>query len=193
MNFTFEKLDSGNASSELGKRLQETIKKRKFTQYEFAKRCGIAYETLRTHIKGYSYYRVDFLMRAAQILEVPYQYLLCDEDELPPEKEVTLNEQIVTATNLSKESVEKLTGTVKFPKHPISPEELECIDIIIKNVDILKSLTQYFQFTKNRVLNTNSLKEYTNTHSFSDDEIEMAYLYRMMKEISSNTRENIQD
>jgi len=198
--------NNGNKNTALGKRLQETIKKKKITQYAFAQECGVAYETLRTYIKGNASYRVDFLMRAAKVLDVSYEYLLCEEDENGQIVKEPLSATMAKETHLSQESCAKLLDMGNHAHKRNNKYVIECIDTLIQNNNILESLTEYFLFVRNRNVcipyyhNAKNEDEwqYINDNiphpypaGFSREDISIILLYQMMKNIDTSVKREL--
>lgn len=136
---------------QIARRLKECIKASDMNQYQFANKCKISYETLRTYLKGYASIRFDVLIRAAHALDVSYEYLLCDdaENEQPAEKPLPI--RIQNATHLSLNASNKLVELgFRYRQSKNIKRQVDCISELIENDGILEQLTKYFCFVKNK-------------------------------------------
>ncbi|MDO4465217.1 MAG: helix-turn-helix transcriptional regulator [Bacillota bacterium] len=196
---------------DIGKRLRDVIKANGVTQSTFASECGIAYETLRTLLKGNSFYRVDILLTASKKFNVSLDYLLCQEDK-PNEK--PLREIISEKTNLSEDAVDRLMELGM--RRGIGKAYRETIETVIMDSGVLDKLTRYFKFIENKNSYYKSVKD-EESWQYAEDvknstkdrlnalkqesevssellemiDIENVLLYQMMKSIDSAVKRKL--
>lgn len=146
----------------IGKRLRDTIKARKINQRDFAQLCGISYETLRTYIKGTktknspkAFYRVDLLLRASDILDVPLDYLLCRDNANTTleNKEIPLADTIHNTTHLSDKASKRLISLgldYDDNRNYKAKRHIEFIELLLCDNTLLDYLSDYYYDLKNK-------------------------------------------
>jgi len=167
--------DEVKKREELGNRLKKAIKDSPYTQESFATACGISLQTLRTFLKGYSFYRVDILLKASRILGVSFEYLLCEEDyKIIPEK------YLVERTHISEDAITKLIKLGNKYKEETFNNEMNniiAIDEVINNESLLMAISNYLLFCRMKQINFNYRMSDKNSH-------EAWYFERIDKELT---------
>jgi len=132
-------------------------------------------QTLRTFLKGYSFYRVDILLKASRILGVSFEYLLCEEDyKIIPEK------YLVERTHISEDAITKLIKLGNKYKEETFNNEMNniiAIDEVINNESLLMAISNYLLFCRMKQINFNYRMSDKNSH-------EAWYFERIDKELT---------
>lgn len=147
--------DEVEKRKQIGERLKEAIKKSPYTQEEFAAACGISYNSLRTYIKGNSYYRADLLLKVSKLSGMSIEYLLCEE-----KNSILPQTFFADRTHLSPKAVETLfnLGLHYNTIYNSASNRITALNEIIINDALFEKLSNYMlvcRLNKNGFRNSN--------------------------------------
>jgi transcriptional regulator with XRE-family HTH domain len=124
----------------IGAILKETIKRRGFTQGEFAQITGIGLSTLKKYIAGTFTYSVETLDIIADTLQCSYDYLL--GKSLTPEKEL---HDMKSATKLSDSALQVISDYAKsYDTKRESRRYIDTLSNLIQSNFIIERIIDYF-------------------------------------------------
>lgn len=126
-------------NNSIGDRLCRRIAEMGYTQEQFRELSGVPKSTLTKHMNNTIPYRIDTLMKYAEILECSYDYLLGYSDT--PRREF---HEVKKVTRLSDRAIEILSLVAQhYDSNLMCRYEIETLDTVICNKDFIYNLMMY--------------------------------------------------
>jgi transcriptional regulator with XRE-family HTH domain len=160
---------------EIGAILKNRIRRRGFTQEEFAEKSGIGLSTLKKYMSGKAAYSIDLLETFSDLLDCSYDYLL--GKSLTPKRDLHEMKETTRLTDKALEIISK--QAIRYDRNKDCKRYIDTLSYIIESRDIVESLASYFYFKidgDDRIKIGNLVLEKHN--------IEDAYLLALMRSLS---------
>lgn len=160
---------------EIGAILKNRIRRRGFTQEEFAEKSGIGLSTLKKYMSGKAAYSIDLLEIFSDLLDCSYDYLL--GKSLTPDRDLQNTKDTTRLTDKALEIISEQASL--YNKNKNCKRYIDTLSYIIESRDIVESLVSYFYF---KIDGDDGIK--IGNLVFEKRNIEDAYLLELMRTLS---------
>lgn len=143
-------------NNSIGDRLCRRIAEMGYTQEQFCELSGVPKSTLTKHMNNSISYRIDTLMKYAEVLDCSYDYLLGYSKS--PKREY---HDVVEQTGLSIEAIENLTFCVKHIDNSMAKDMLDIVSSLICHKSFVRDLRDYLGMNKQMLDVTNKMVDMT--------------------------------
>ncbi len=127
----------------IGEILKNRIKEKGYKQEDFAYELGISYETLKNYLNGTSAYPLECLIKASELLDCSFDYLLGYSKATKNENHILVNE-----LGLSNEAIERIKSWKNSESADIRDNMLLTLDKIICKEDFIFLLALFILSNK---------------------------------------------
>ena len=127
----------------IGEILKNRIKEMGYKQEDFADDLGIPYETLKNYLNGTSPYPLECLIKASELLDCSFDYLLGYSKATKNENHILVNE-----LGLSNETIEIIKSWKNSKSADIRENMLHTLDLIIRKEDFIFLLAMFILSNK---------------------------------------------
>ena len=127
----------------IGEILKNRIKEMGYKQEDFADELGIPYETLKNYLNGTSPYPLECLIKASELLDCSFDYLLGYSKATKNENHILVNE-----LGLSNEAIDKIVEYHTSDNPDLRENMIQTLDKIICKDGLLFMLSLYILANK---------------------------------------------